>query len=1188
MIGKTIGGYRLLSTLGRGGMGTVYLAEGPRGRAAVKVLHPHLLDQHGYFKRFQQEVRLGRQVDHPNVARTLDGDMEILDGVPCCYLVMEYVEGRTLRSLKDEYGVFNEAQLREIARQVASGLAAIHAAGAVHRDLKPENIILTNEDIVKVMDLGVAKTDDDRISSTGEFIGSVPYAAPEQFAGHGAVLDMRADLFALGTMLYEFATGSHPFEGQEVLAVMYQIASRDVPRARGVNPAISPFLDEVIHRLLMKDPRYRFQSAADLLAALETSRLSPGGTDRYPSIHRPPMPREATVHGRQAELETLDAIYDEIRVGHGRAVFVVGPAGVGKTRFVDEMVARFAARGEDFDLLYGAWPPGGAASGIEAFTRAFADHLAGEGFEAAAARCLAAAPALAGPFAAVLRGEPQAVPRESISTAFCRVLQGLAEVRPVVLVAEDLHFAPAEGRALFASLSMAVPGHRVLLVGTTRHRLAEGWQAELERLEHFRLVGLESLPPPVMRALVSEVLVAPSAVELVGPLVIDRSEGNPFFAFEILRDLRQRGALVPREGGGFEARTRIEAIALPSSVAHLIEARLAVLDDEARSLLEAAACCGSVFDPLVVSDVLEQARIQTLRSLTQIERTHGLVHAAGRDFAFDSNLIRETLYASLSEPLRELYHAGIAERFERAAGGPARVSGARAADVCEHFLRGGQPRRALPHLRPALDHLERAYHNDRAVELAARALADPRLLCGAERVDLLLRLAALLDLTAKPDRARPFLEEALAAAAGDSRRLARVRAELGRLEHGLGENEAARASIEEAVRLSAEAGDPEAEARARMQLGILLHDVGKCVEARESFERSRALAAADGRRQAEASAVGNLGLLAWERGELESARDHYERCIRTFREIGDRRGEANATGILGLVLGDLGRHAEAAALHERHLEMSREIGYRRGEAIATSNLGQCLLALGRYREARDRFERDGLISAEIGDRLGVASSLINLGNVHVSRGDGARAREVLDRALAEGRRLESRRIEALALYWLGVLAAQEGRHEEGLPLLERASGIHREIDHAAGVGETAVAMGRSLFALGRLPEARERFADAVGIGRQHGFPAPLVLGQAWLGVVEPDAAAVACETYRERSGALTPPEGAEAAFALWRATGDPAFLETARGLLDALEATASEEERRSMRANVRLWRDVLAAQGDAAGPSRGG
>ncbi len=275
-VGESLGGYRLVSELGTGGMGRVYLADRDGERHALKVLHPALLDVPGFHRRFLREAEIGKAVRHPNVVRTLDCSEATVRGTPCAYLVMEYVEGRTLRALMAEDPHPSEDRCRHVGRELAQGLAAIHRAGAVHRDLKPENVLVTPGQALKITDLGVAWIAGEalRLSRSGAFLGSVRYASPEQFGGRG-VPDGRADLYSLGVILYELACGEHPVPGRNFGEVMKRVLSEEPRRLGGRNPAISPFFEAVVHALLQKDRSLRFPSAEALCEALTGGEAGP-------------------------------------------------------------------------------------------------------------------------------------------------------------------------------------------------------------------------------------------------------------------------------------------------------------------------------------------------------------------------------------------------------------------------------------------------------------------------------------------------------------------------------------------------------------------------------------------------------------------------------------------------------------------------------------------------------------------------------------------------------------------------------------------------------------------------------------------------------------------------------------------------------------------------------------------------
>src|SRR5262245_13832645 len=208
-------GYALEAVLGAGGMGTVYRArERSSGRlVALKVVHPHLRAIPGYVERLRREAGIGSRVVQRNVVRTMGLADHAAGSDTLQALVTEYVEGQTLLGLLAELGRVPEQLCRHIGHGIAMGLAAIHAAGAIHRDLKPENVLNTSEHVLKVMDLGFARVLDlvDGLSQSGAFVGSLRYAAPEQLRGRDSV-DARADLFALGLVLYELVTGHHALD----------------------------------------------------------------------------------------------------------------------------------------------------------------------------------------------------------------------------------------------------------------------------------------------------------------------------------------------------------------------------------------------------------------------------------------------------------------------------------------------------------------------------------------------------------------------------------------------------------------------------------------------------------------------------------------------------------------------------------------------------------------------------------------------------------------------------------------------------------------------------------------------------------------------------------------------------------------------------------------------------------------
>jgi serine/threonine-protein kinase len=272
-----VGAYQLVGQLGAGGMGVVWQAEHALigRRAAVKLLRPSLSADEEVVRRFFNEARAATAISDPGIVQIFDFGFH--DGT--AYLVMELLEGETLDSRLARLGTLPVVDALRIMRQVASSLAAAHAAGIVHRDLKPENVFLVRDPEViggeraKILDFGIAKLGGDRMASayrthTAAMMGTPMYMSPEQCRGAGQV-DHRTDFYSLGCVLYTLVVGQPPFQAEGFGELIAKHLTAQVPRAAASRPGMSPVTDEVIARCLHKDPAARFADGRELAAALE-------------------------------------------------------------------------------------------------------------------------------------------------------------------------------------------------------------------------------------------------------------------------------------------------------------------------------------------------------------------------------------------------------------------------------------------------------------------------------------------------------------------------------------------------------------------------------------------------------------------------------------------------------------------------------------------------------------------------------------------------------------------------------------------------------------------------------------------------------------------------------------------------------------------------------------------------------
>ncbi|HEY4035166.1 MAG TPA: serine/threonine-protein kinase [Ktedonobacteraceae bacterium] len=276
LIGTTLGNYRVLDTLGQGGMAKVYKAhQETLGRdVAIKVLPPWYAADRSFVERFNLEARLVARLSHPNIVTVHDANEQ--NGH--LYIVMQLVDGGTLKDRLDqiqkEGRVMGIDEIVSIFTQLADALAYAHTEGIIHRDIKPVNVLMDRSGRPILSDFGIAKvlaSTQDNLTRPGAGVGTPEYMSPEQCQG-GAV-DGRADIYALGVMLFEAQTGRTPFQGNNYPALAHSHIYEPPPRPNTINPTISPAIEYIILTALMKNPQQRYQTARDMADTLQKALI---------------------------------------------------------------------------------------------------------------------------------------------------------------------------------------------------------------------------------------------------------------------------------------------------------------------------------------------------------------------------------------------------------------------------------------------------------------------------------------------------------------------------------------------------------------------------------------------------------------------------------------------------------------------------------------------------------------------------------------------------------------------------------------------------------------------------------------------------------------------------------------------------------------------------------------------------
>ncbi len=283
------GRYEIIKEIGVGGMAKVYKAKDKLlGRfVAIKILKEQYAEDEEFSKKFNNEAQSAARLSHINIVNVYDIGKDMLNGKLIQYIVMEYVEGETLKDLINREKVLENHDIIDYSTQIAQALKSAHDSGIVHRDIKPQNILIDKYGLCKVTDFGIARVSSNAtITYTNSILGTVHYISPEQ--AKGKIVDLKSDLYSLGAVMYEMATGRVPFDADNSVGIAVMHIQDDPIPPREINPNLSRHLNYIIMKLLKKDPTERFQNASELIEALDDESLVKG-EDSYEDTARIPI-----------------------------------------------------------------------------------------------------------------------------------------------------------------------------------------------------------------------------------------------------------------------------------------------------------------------------------------------------------------------------------------------------------------------------------------------------------------------------------------------------------------------------------------------------------------------------------------------------------------------------------------------------------------------------------------------------------------------------------------------------------------------------------------------------------------------------------------------------------------------------------------------------------------------------------
>ena len=752
---QVVAGYVLKERLGHGGTATVYRAARPGGRdVALKIA---LASTPNAVASLRNEIRALRKVRHPGVVRIVDDGLEA--GVP--WLAMELLSGdrldAVLRSAAPTDGRPIARSVLTILRRLSETLAFLHGRGLVHRDLSPRNVIVSDGHPV-LIDFGFASIpyEESRraIDDSSIGMGTLPYLAPEQIRGDE--VDARTDLYALGCLLYEALTGRPPFVGSPQEIVRSHLLA-DVAPPSSLVARIPPELDALVSSLLAKDRRARVGYAldvADRLALLGAEGLAPDE-----QLAPRPYLYACSLVGRGGLVGEIEELLACARSGDGSIACVAGESGVGKTRLLSESarVARqlgmrvVAGRCMSVDAEGGV--AGDQSAGplhpLRSLLQLAADHCR-EGGTAETLRLFGSEQPLIADYDRTLaqvvgsRGErPERSAdgaRDTIVQEAKQLLRGLSHDGGLLLVIDDLQWADELTFALLESLRLEfVSVLPLAIIGAYRSDEIRREQLAVLKRASARTLAVERLDRDAAEVLVREMLGTPGGSAPILHHALSDAQGNPFFLTEYVQTAVMRGWLKRGRLGGWalqapgrDALVAAQKIPLPESLRMLFQRRLSDLDDDARSVLLAAAVVGSEMPLSCLADTLSEISARRLSDAVDLLCERQLMQRKPDDcYSFAHDKIRETVYELSSEGERRRLHlrAGACLEDHRARGSVHTAISDEA--LAHHFVVGGDPVRALEYLERAGDRALRSGAHRAAGELFGRALDLGRVLGGA-------------------------------------------------------------------------------------------------------------------------------------------------------------------------------------------------------------------------------------------------------------------------------------------------------------------------------------------------------------------------------------------------------------------------------------------------------------------------
>ena len=1079
---KRIKHYKIVGRLGSGGMGEVYKAFDSvlERNVAIKVMHRHLLQDEANDARFMREARIAAKLVHPNIVTI----HEVGKAKFGRYIVMEFVQGSPLTKLLQAEGVFELKGAIQLTIQILSGLHYAHSMGILHRDIKPDNLLITENEIAKILDFGIAKIKaQEGLTVAGDILGTVEYMAPEQLLGE--TIDHRCDIYAVGVVLYQILTHQLPYASDSPAAILYKKLNEEPVPPSFYKGHISHELNQSVLKAIHNNKEERWQTAEafsdalnDILSIDTSSAASIKSDDaaNFTNVIEKggdPSNLHSVFIGREKEFKKLIKLFSQSSRGRGQTVIFVGEAGVGKSTLAAQL--RNYAEQNKALVLYGSclYQEGMDAylPYIDALREFFSkqSHNLPEEERMKLKNLVREKVPLLMEFTERFTTTfgPKITPAETNDDAnntnlfegIYLLISVLSTMRPIVLIIDDLQWADEASLRLFHYLSRHVVSNSVLLIGTSRtdrYDLQKDGKpamivdvlARIWREGNCEQITLSRLSRESCSLLIDKSLSPALFTEEFYDNIFVETNGNPLFVLETLKLMRESGGIFFKNGAWQNKQNDLE-ISVPNRVEDILIRRISGLTDEERETLQIAAVQGYKFDASLLSQILEISKIKLLKILQRVERELQIITSTDQGFQFEHPMLRDLLYNEIPAALCKEYHLMIASELERL---HSPDFGALVGDIARHHRRGGNHIKAVPLLYQAgvrafnLSAYREAslFFEDflDSIECSGQSMPE-----NVSRVELYFKLGICYEECGQWELGLDAYAKLLECSKKSSQPTRQIDALLrtGRIYGKLGNLNSALESYEHCLRIVEQQPIPNVLSRIYNNIGIIKFYKGDYDQATRYFEQTLKAVDCDMGDRDKAHALTNLGIIANMHGDYDTALQSYQEAVAIYESRGNRQGLARIHHNIGMTHADRGEWAESIKAFKRCLKLIDEVEDKQLRSLTYLNMGKTYVRQKNLNKAKEFTEKAFKFFKRTDDTLNVAEAYHILGHIYGTKGDFSASEKFLKESISLHEQIENMEGLAETYTTYGNICHDQGNIDRAKEYHEKALEIFKKL-----------------------------------------------------------------------------------------------------------------------------------------------